>query len=114
MIATVNGTIKAVISTSMVQKDGAWKPLLVCRVPLDSDDETLKALFNTSMVEDTTNNREYHNTKFLKIAKDDNFKYVWLTYMKVSSVDAKYLEALSILGVQTQIDENGVTESVQA
>ena len=80
MLITNKGKIEGVPHTSMVETDGIWDYLLVCRVPLNCADEDLAELFNTGTVEDDSIGVKYFYTQFKRIAQDENYKYVWLTY----------------------------------
>ena len=80
MLITNKGKIEGVPHTSMVETGGIWDYLLVCRVSLDCSDEYLTELFNTDTVEDDSIGVKYFYTQFKRIAQDENYKYVWLTY----------------------------------
>lgn len=101
MLITNNGKIEGVPHTSMVQTDGVWDYLLVCRVSPEHTDEELAELFNADTVEDDSIGVKYCYTKFKQIAQDESYKYVWLTYTERVHADTEYAEALNILGVQT-------------
>lgn len=102
MIITKNGNINGLPYTAMKKQGGVWLNLLVCRVSLDNSDEDLTALFNTDTVEDDAIGIKWDYTQFSKIAADENYKYVWLTYTAQTSVTDQYEEALNILGVVTE------------
>lgn len=116
MLITNNGSIEGVPYTAMKKQGGIWLHLLVCRVSLDKTDEELTALFNTDTVEDDYTGVKWSLTQFVKIASDEQFKYVWLTYtvqasiVEPSELIEQYEEALNILGVQTE--EEGVANEV--
>ena len=101
MLITNNGKIEGVPHTSMIEKDGVWNCLLVCRVSPKHTSEELCNLFNTDTVEDDSIGVKYCYTRFYRIAQDENYKYVWLTYTERVLADAEYAEALNLLGVQT-------------
>lgn len=108
MLITNNGKIEGIPHTSMVQKNGVWLYLLVCRVSPEHTDEELTALFTTDAVEDDSIGVKYCYTNFEKIAQDENYKYVWLTYTERVLADAEYQEALNLLGVETYTEESEV------
>ena len=101
MLITNNGKIEGIPHTSMIKNGDVWDYLLVCRVSLEHTDEELTELFNTDTVEDDYIGVKYCYTKFNRIAQDENYKYVWLTYTERVLADAEYAEALNLLGVQT-------------
>ena len=105
MLITKNGSIDSIPSTSMVKREGVWKYLLVCQVPLDTSDEELTALFDTSFVQDDAVGVQWEYTQFDRITTDENHKYVWLTYTVQNIIAAQYEEALNKLGVETQTVE---------
>ena len=102
MIITKNGNIEGWPYTAMKQQGALWLNLLVCRVSKDSEDEKLLSLFLTDTVEDDTIGVKWNYTQFVKVAADENYKYVWLTYTAQTAVVDQYAEALNILGVQTE------------
>lgn len=102
MIITKNGNIEGLPYTAMKKQGGVWLNLLVCRVSLENSDEELTALFNTDTVEDDSIGVKWDYTQFVKVAADDFYKYVWLTYTAQTAVVDQYEEALNILGVQTE------------
>ena len=102
MIITKNGNIEGLPYTAMKQQGDVWRNLLVCRVSKDSDDNKLLSLFMTDTVEDDTIGVKWNNTQFVKVVKDEHYKYVWLTYTAQTAVVDEYEEALNILGVQTE------------
>lgn len=112
MLITNNGSIDGVPYTAMKKQGSIWLHLLVCRVSLDKTDEELISLFNTETVEDDFIGVKWSLTQFVKVAADDQYKYVWLTYtsqtttIEPSEIIEQYEEALNILGVQTE--EEGV------
>ena len=101
MLITNNGKIEGIPHTSMVETGGIWDYLLVCRVSPEHSDEELTKLFNTDTVEDDSIGVKYCYTNFKRIAQDENYKYVWLSYTERVLADAEYAEALNLLGVQT-------------
>ena len=101
MIITKNGNIEGLPYTAMKKQGAVWLNLLVCRVSLDNTDEALTALFATDTVEDDAIGVKWDYTQFVKVAADENYKYVWLTYTAQTAVVDQYEEALNILGVQT-------------
>lgn len=109
MIITNNGTIEGLPYTAMKKQAGVWRNILVCRVSKDNADEVLTELFNTDTVEDDAIGVKWDYTQFVKVAADNNYKYVWLTYTSQVAVVDQYEEALNILGVETQevIEEAG-------
>ncbi len=112
MIITKNGNIEGLPYTAMKKQGDVWLNLLVCRVSKDSEDEKLLSLFLTDSVEDDTIGVKWSYTKFVKIATDENYKYVWLTYTSQTAVVDQYEEALNILGVQTMEEPEEITEEV--
>lgn len=108
MLITKNGSIDSVPSTSMVKQEGIWKHLLVCQVPLDTPDEELIALFDTTFVQDDAISVQWEYTQFDRITTDENYKYVWLTFAVQNIIADEYEEALNKLGVETQTVEEGV------
>lgn len=102
MIITKNGNIEGLPYTAMKKQGSVWLNLLVCRVSLDNTDEDLTALFNTDTVEDDAIGVKWDYTQFVKVAADENHKYVWLTYTSQTAVVDQYEEALNILGVVTE------------
>ena len=86
----------------MKKQGDVWLNLLVCRVSKDSDDNKLLSLFLTDTVEDDAIGVKWDYTQFVKIAADEEYKYVWLTYTSQTAVVDQYEEALNILGVQTE------------
>lgn len=101
MIITKNGNIEGLPYTAMKKEGGVWLNLLVCKVSLDNTDEALTALFNTDVVEDDVIGVKWDYTQFVKVATDEEYKYVWLTYTAQTAAVDQYEEALNILGVQT-------------
>lgn len=110
MLITKNGSIEGVPHTSMVKQNGVWNYLLVCKVPLDASDEELTALFNTDTVEDDAIGVKWEYINFVKVAADAEHKYVWLTYTAQQIASQEYMEALNILGVETETVETEVIE----
>lgn len=102
MLITKNGTTEGLPHTSMVKQEGVWNYLLVCKVPLDASDEELTALFSTDTVEDDVIGVRWEYTKFVKITSDEANKYVWLTYTVQQIASQEYMDALNILGVETE------------
>ena len=113
MIITKNGNIEGLPYTAMKKQGGVWLNLLVCRVDLDSNDDELIRLFSGDTVEDDTIGVKWDYTQFVKVAADENYKYVWLTYTSQTAVVDQYEEALNILGVVTEeVPEEVVTDEV--
>lgn len=102
MIITKIGSINGLPYTAMKKQGDEWQNLLVCRVSLDSNDDELIRLFSGDTVKDDTIGVKWSYTQFVKIAVDEHFKYVWLTYTAQTAVVDQYAEALNILGVQTE------------
>lgn len=105
MIITKNGNIDGLPYTAMKKQSDVWLNLLVCRVSLENADEDLTALFNTDFVQDDSIGVIWNYTQFVKVAADENYKYVWLTYTTQNIIADQYEEALNILGVETQTVE---------
>lgn len=112
MIITKNGNIEGLPYTAMKKQGSVWLNLLVCRVSLENDDEMLVALFNTDTVEDDTIGVKWSHTQFVKVAADESYKYVWLTYTAQTAAVDQYEEALNILGIETQTEEAETNETV--
>jgi hypothetical protein len=113
MIITKNGNIEGLPYTAMKKQDGVWLNLLVCRVSLDNADEDLTALFNTDTVEDDAIGVKWDYTQFVKVAADEQYKYVWLTYTSQTAVVDQYEKALNILGVETMEHPEEVGDEVE-
>jgi len=113
MIITKNGNIEGLPYTAMKKQGSVWLNLLVCRVSLENADEDLTALFNTDTVEDDAIGVKWDYTQLVKVAADEEYKYVWLTYTSQTAVVDQYEEALNILGVVTEeVPEEVVTDEV--
>ena len=107
MIITNNGSIDGIPYNAMIQHNGIWRYLLICRVSTTHTEAELAELFATDTVKDDSKNIIWHYTEFLKIMSDSAYKYVWLMYTE-TSFDTDAIDALELLGyTESEGNTNG-------